>query len=135
MKHSLGLLTCLLLAPLALLQCEDKRPQKLSEAEARQYREAAEYSRSAHGVAVLVMRRGEIVFEDYAPGWQDKPHELASGTKSFAGVMAGPLLSVQVGMGEQILILTFVVVVIGGKKWEQILCFYYFSTTLRADEN
>ncbi|MDB5544222.1 MAG: transporter permease [Hyphomicrobiales bacterium] len=32
----------------------------------------------------------------------------------FAGLMAGPLLSVQVGMGEQILILTFVVVVIGG---------------------
>jgi branched-chain amino acid transport system permease protein len=32
----------------------------------------------------------------------------------FAGVMAGPLLSVQVGMGEQILILTFVVVVLGG---------------------
>jgi branched-chain amino acid transport system permease protein len=32
----------------------------------------------------------------------------------LAGVMAGPLLAVQVGMGEQILILTFVVVVIGG---------------------
>ncbi len=32
----------------------------------------------------------------------------------FAGLMAGPLLSVQVGMGEQILIMTFVVVVIGG---------------------
>src|SRR3954447_13068947 len=32
----------------------------------------------------------------------------------FAGMMTGPLLSVQVGMGEQILILTFVVVVIGG---------------------
>jgi branched-chain amino acid transport system permease protein len=32
----------------------------------------------------------------------------------FAGLMTGPLLSVQVGMGEQILILTFVVVVIGG---------------------
>ena len=30
------------------------------------------------------------------------------------GLMAGPLLAVQVGMGEQILILTFVVVVIGG---------------------
>ena len=88
MKHSLCLLTCLLLAPLAVLQSEDKRPQKLSEAEARQYREAAEYSRSAHGVSVLVMRRGEIVFEDYAPGWQEKPHELASGTKSFSGVMA-----------------------------------------------
>ena len=32
----------------------------------------------------------------------------------LAGVMTGPILSVQVGMGEQILILTFVVVVIGG---------------------
>ena len=35
------------------------------------------------------MVRGEIVFEDYAPGWTaDKPHLLASGTKSFCGVMA-----------------------------------------------
>ena len=32
----------------------------------------------------------------------------------LAGLMAGPLLAVQVGMGEQILILTFVVVVIVG---------------------
>lgn len=32
----------------------------------------------------------------------------------LAGLMAGPLIAVQVGMGEQILILTFVVVVIGG---------------------
>lgn len=32
----------------------------------------------------------------------------------FAGVMAGPLYGVTAGMGEQILILTFVVVVIGG---------------------
>jgi len=32
----------------------------------------------------------------------------------LAGSMAGPLLSVQIGMGEQILILTFVVIVIGG---------------------
>lgn len=32
----------------------------------------------------------------------------------LAGVMAGPILAVQVGMGEQILIMTFVVVVIGG---------------------
>jgi branched-chain amino acid transport system permease protein len=32
----------------------------------------------------------------------------------LAGLMSGPLLAVQVGMGEQILILTFVVVVIGG---------------------
>jgi branched-chain amino acid transport system permease protein len=32
----------------------------------------------------------------------------------LAGAIAGPLLSVQVGMGEQILILTLVVIVIGG---------------------
>jgi branched-chain amino acid transport system permease protein len=32
----------------------------------------------------------------------------------LGGALAGPLLAVQVGMGEQILILTFVVVVIGG---------------------
>ncbi len=32
----------------------------------------------------------------------------------LAGLMAGPIYNVQVGMGEQILILTFVVVVIGG---------------------
>lgn len=32
----------------------------------------------------------------------------------LAGLMAGPIYTVQVGMGEQILILTFVVVVIGG---------------------
>ena len=32
----------------------------------------------------------------------------------LGGILAAPLLAVQVGMGEQILILTFVVVVIGG---------------------
>jgi branched-chain amino acid transport system permease protein len=32
----------------------------------------------------------------------------------FAGVMVAPILSVQIGMGEQILILTFVVIVVGG---------------------
>ena len=47
------------------------------------FRSAADYSRAAKGVAVLVMKRGEIVFEDYAPGWDSKPHLLASGTKSF----------------------------------------------------
>ena len=32
----------------------------------------------------------------------------------MAGVMAGPIFAVEVGMGEDILILTFVVIVIGG---------------------
>ncbi|MEZ5970247.1 MAG: serine hydrolase domain-containing protein [Hyphomonadaceae bacterium] len=49
---------------------------------------AAAYSAARRGVSMLVMRRGEVIFEDYpneggaARGW-----ELASGTKSFTGVM------------------------------------------------
>ncbi|MEO3431623.1 branched-chain amino acid ABC transporter permease [Inquilinus sp. CAU 1745] len=39
---------------------------------------------------------------------------LGAGLAALAGAMAGPVLAVQVGMGEQILILTFVVIVIGG---------------------
>lgn len=39
---------------------------------------------------------------------------LGGALAGLAGIMAGPLLAVQVGMGEQILVLTFVVVVVGG---------------------
>ncbi|RJF69021.1 MULTISPECIES: branched-chain amino acid ABC transporter permease [Deinococcus] len=39
---------------------------------------------------------------------------LGAGLCALAGALLGPLLSVQVGMGENILILAFVVVVIGG---------------------
>jgi len=50
---------------------------------------AATYSHSQHGTGVLVMVQGKVLFEDYADGWNaDKPHLLASGTKSFCGVMA-----------------------------------------------
>ena len=50
---------------------------------------AAAYSHSQHGTGVLVMVQAKILFEDYVSGWNaDKPHLLASGTKSFCGVMA-----------------------------------------------
>jgi len=39
---------------------------------------------------------------------------LGAGLAALAGVMAAPLMTVSVGMGESILILTFVVIVIGG---------------------
>jgi branched-chain amino acid transport system permease protein len=39
---------------------------------------------------------------------------LGAGLAAFAGAMLGPILSVQVGMGETVIILAFVVVVIGG---------------------
>jgi CubicO group peptidase (beta-lactamase class C family) len=62
---------------------------KLTPEEALGFKAAADYSKAARGVALLVMRRGEIIFEDYAPIWNaSKPHLLASGTKSFCGVLA-----------------------------------------------
>jgi branched-chain amino acid transport system permease protein len=39
---------------------------------------------------------------------------LGAALAGLAGMMAGPVLALQVGMGESILILTFVVIVIGG---------------------
>jgi len=49
---------------------------------------AADYSRASRGVSVLVMKGDKIVFEDYQNGHQaDEPWLLASGTKSFSGVM------------------------------------------------
>merc|ERR1712096_29582 len=39
---------------------------------------------------------------------------LGAALAGLAGLMAGPLLTVEPGMGESILILTFVVIVIGG---------------------
>ncbi|MDX1948787.1 MAG: serine hydrolase [Pirellulaceae bacterium] len=50
---------------------------------------AAAYSAEHRGISVLVMVGGKLVFEDYPNGGAaDRAHELASGTKSFAGVAA-----------------------------------------------
>lgn len=52
------------------------------------YVQAAVYSAARRGVSLLVMQRGEIVFEDYPnDGGAERGWELASGTKSFTGVM------------------------------------------------
>lgn len=61
------------------------------------FRQAAAYSRSCEGQVLLVMKDGKVIFEDFAPGWNaDRPHPLASGTKSFTGVAA--MLAVQQGL-------------------------------------
>jgi CubicO group peptidase (beta-lactamase class C family) len=50
---------------------------------------ASAYSRPRRGQSLLIMHRGDIVFEDYPNrGAPDRGWELASGTKSFTGVMA-----------------------------------------------
>jgi CubicO group peptidase (beta-lactamase class C family) len=53
------------------------------------YGPAAEYSAARRGVSMLVMQHGQVLFENYPdPGGVDKGWELASGTKSFTGIMA-----------------------------------------------
>lgn len=51
-------------------------------------RSAADYLKDRNGHAMLVYYRDKLVFEEYFNGWSaDKPHRLASGTKSFSGAM------------------------------------------------
>lgn len=53
------------------------------------YEAAAEYSASLRGISFLVIENGEVVYEDYPnEGAIDRAHPLASGTKSFIGIMA-----------------------------------------------
>jgi CubicO group peptidase (beta-lactamase class C family) len=81
MKSARILITFLLLAGLAVAQTA-KTP------DAAKLKSAAEYSALNRGVAVLVMKGERIVFEEYQNGaTADRPHFLASGTKSFSGVM------------------------------------------------
>lgn len=72
------------------VQIDDKAWQARGEA-------AADYSARLAGRAVLIMHRGRVVFERYDNGWKPRsPHMLASGTKSFTGVMA--MFAVQDGL-------------------------------------
>lgn len=51
-------------------------------------RSAADYLKDHNAHAMLVYYRDKLVFEEYFNGWSaDKPHRLASGTKSFSCAM------------------------------------------------
>lgn len=65
------------------------RSQTVTDLTDRQkYELAAAYSSSHNGVAVLVLKGDKVVFEDYATDDAgDMPWFLASGTKSFSGVI------------------------------------------------
>lgn len=55
---------------------------------------AAAYSERHSGRALLVLKEGEVVFERYANGWSaGRPHPLASGTKSFMGLVAAAAIA------------------------------------------
>jgi CubicO group peptidase (beta-lactamase class C family) len=50
---------------------------------------AQSYAEAKAGDALLIWERGELVVEDYTNGYRaDDPHMLASGTKTFTGLMA-----------------------------------------------
>jgi CubicO group peptidase (beta-lactamase class C family) len=56
--------------------------------ESERYRLAADYSRNYRGLSVLVIKGDRVVFEEYQNGFTaSDSHQLASGTKSFSGVM------------------------------------------------
>ncbi|MFM8187834.1 MAG: serine hydrolase domain-containing protein [Pirellula sp.] len=60
--------------------------------------QAADYSKSHSGHAVLIQHQGKILYERYDNWGADTPHMLASGTKSFSGVLA--MFAVQDGLLE-----------------------------------
>jgi CubicO group peptidase (beta-lactamase class C family) len=65
--------------------------------ELARFNKAADYSAKLDGHAVLIQRGGRVIFERYDNGHTaDRPHPLASGTKSFTGVAA--MFAVQDGL-------------------------------------
>jgi CubicO group peptidase (beta-lactamase class C family) len=55
---------------------------------AERFRAAADYSRQMRGLSLLVIQKGKIVFEEYQNGFKETDTQmLASGTKSFSGVL------------------------------------------------
>jgi CubicO group peptidase (beta-lactamase class C family) len=74
-------------------------------AQSTDYAAAAAYSAQRRGVSFLVMQGGRVLFEDYPRSSAGDTHELASGTKSFSGVLAAAmvqdgLLSLDEACGE-----------------------------------
>jgi CubicO group peptidase (beta-lactamase class C family) len=57
--------------------------------EMARYKAAAAYARDNAGLSFLVMKDGKVVYEQYDNGFTpETAHQLASGTKSFWGVLA-----------------------------------------------
>lgn len=89
LKH-VGTLIVVTLAGLMPVDCAAQvKSSSASTAELARYRLAADYSKDNRGLSVLVIKGETVVFEQYDNGHSaELPHMLASGTKSFVGVMA-----------------------------------------------
>ncbi len=75
-----------LISLLTLVSCTLAQNALISERQ--RFELAAEYSRESRGLSVLVLKGDKVVFEDYQNGHTaDRPWMLASGTKSFSGVI------------------------------------------------
>lgn len=61
-------------------------------ARSRDYTAAAAYSAERRGISFLVQQGDRIIFEDYPGRQTGRPHELASGTKSFSGILAAAMV-------------------------------------------
>ena len=80
------LVTLIILAQLSYAGVPARTP---AQGEQESYRLASEYSARHRGLSVLVIKGGKVVFEQYQNGHTaETAHLLASGTKSFSGVMA-----------------------------------------------
>ncbi|MEZ5306464.1 MAG: serine hydrolase [Pyrinomonadaceae bacterium] len=78
-----------LVLALGLLGCFSGAESKaVTASELTPYERAAAYSKEFRGLSVLIIKDGKTVFEEYQNGHgADKAQMLASGTKSFSGVM------------------------------------------------
>lgn len=73
---------------LAALGCTARAQNEKPLSEEARYRLAAAYSADSNGVSMLVVKGDKIVFEEYSGGrTAETAWFLASGTKSFSGVM------------------------------------------------
>jgi len=82
------LITIILISSFVLTGACSATAQKPATAAKSNYQLAADYSAEARGLSVVIMKGDKIVFEEYQNGHSAAtPHLLASGTKSFSGVM------------------------------------------------
>lgn len=78
-----------LLLGLLLTGCSTQAPEARPADPPDRYEQAATYSATHAGDALVVWERGEVVLERGQNGFAlDTPHMLASGTKTFAGIAA-----------------------------------------------